>query len=453
MKSLPLLFVLAACGGATATQSASTSPATGESVPAPKPTDRVLSLRGSNTVGFSLAPKLVRAFLEYKGATDITVRDEMRDHETVWFHANLKGTSLWVEINAPGTKFGFQSLAEGHTDVVMASRPINKEEVDKLAKLGDMTAPASENVIATDGVAVIVHPNLGVTKLTTEQLRGIFSGQIKNWSEVIGGPSVPIHVFGRDKKSGTHDTFTSLVMDGKEAATVQQFEDSAALAHTVETTDGAIGYVGLPYIGQTKAVAIQDGEAEPMLPTPFTVATEDYPLSRRLFLYLPESPKDPLARELVDFALSEPAQVLAGDVGFVPLSLKMATTKPPASAPAAYSKLAGTATRLSLDFRFRLNSADLDSKALHDLDRLTRYLASPINRGRKIALVGFTDAQGTSEKNVTLGRQRATAVADLLQRRGVTPQQIESFGSALPVAPNATEQGRARNRRVEVWLQ
>src|SRR5262249_23609169 len=156
---------------------------------------------------------------------------------------------------------------------------------------GDLASPSSENVIAMDGIAVIVHPNSPVAKLTTDQVAKIFSGQIKDWSGV-GGPAKPIHVFGRDALSGTHDAFMSLVMNGTEPTTERVFEDSAELARTVQTTDGGIGYVGLPYVGQTKALAIQDGDGEAMLPTQFTVATEDYPLSRRLFLYLPEKPKD-----------------------------------------------------------------------------------------------------------------------------------------------------------------
>ncbi len=409
----------------------------------------VISLRGSNTLGVALAPKLVRAFLAHEGATDIEVRTG-KTKEQVWIKANLDGP-LWIEINTPGTKYGFQSLEQDYCDVVLASRPVSVDEAGKLIAFGDLTAPASENVVAMDGIAVIVQPNNPLDQLSVAQLAMIFSGKVTNWQQV-GGPALPIHVFERDSLSGTHDAFVSLVMNGAHIKSEKTFEDSQELARTVQTTDGAIGFVGLPYIQQTKALAIQDGDAAALYPTPFTVATEDYALSRRLFFYTPATPKDPLTGELVEFAMSDEGQAVVSDAGFVPLSLRAEAAKIATGAPAAYGKLASGATRLSVDFRFRLNSFEIDTKALHDLERLTRYLASPVNRGRRLALVGFADAQGADATNLLLSKQRAEAIAGLLKRRGVAPDEVASFGSALPIAPNDSPQGRARNRRVEVWL-
>jgi len=69
-----------------------------------------------------------------------------------------------------------------------------------------------------------------------------------------------------------------------------------------------------------------------------------------------------------------------------------------------------------------------------------------------VILVGFTDAQGTNKANVTLGKQRAESIATLMHQRGVTLDEVASFGDALPVAPNNTPSARSRNRRVEVWI-
>ena len=434
MKTL-LAIALVACGAAPAPVE--------RPVPAPQ-AKHVFSLRGSNTLGLGYAPKLARAFFTSKGATDIADHPEMRDKEKAWMSARLGDDTWWVEIYTPGTKYGFESMAQGYCDVVLASRPITDDEAGKLAK------PASENVVAMDGIAVIVHPNVAVDELSMEQLEQIFAGQIKNWSQ-LGGKDLPIHVFARDKLSGTHDAFVSLVMNGTEPAAEKLFEDSDEMSRTVQATEGAIGFVGLPYVKQTKALAIADGAAQALLPTPFTVATEDYALSRRLFLYIPTEPKNPLARELVDFAMTEDGQAIAGEAGFVPLSLRSEAAHVATSAPATYKKLATGATRLSVDFRFKLGSADLDTKGRSDLDRLTRYLAAPTNRGRHLALAGFADAQGSDATNQTLSKERAEAIAKLLAERGVTAE-IASFGSALPIAPNSTPAGRARNRRVEAWL-
>lgn len=449
-----MTLALAACASAppattTATTAKPEVAATG--APAPSGPNHVLSLRGSNTLGVAYAPKLVKAFLARKGATHIVDHDEKRAKETLWISADLGGTPLWVEINTPGTKSGFQSLVKGYCDVVLASRPITDDEVYALRDYGDLSAPASESVVAMDGIAVITHPNSPVDHLTTAQLEQIFSGKVKNWSQV-GGPEQTIHVMSRDTLSGTHDAFMAMAMHGKAIKAERWFEDSEELAHAVQSTEGAIGYVGLPYVKQTKALAIQDGAARALFPTQFTVATEDYALSRRLFFYTPAAPKDPLTRELVEFALSDEGQAIVGDAGFVPLSLRSEAAQVPKDAPQDYAKLANGATRLSLDFRFKLNSASIDTKGLHDLDRLTRYLASPVNRGRHLALAGFADAQGAETINATLAKQRAEAIAQMLKDRGIAAVEIASFGSALPVAPNETAEGRARNRRVEAWL-
>jgi phosphate transport system substrate-binding protein len=442
------LLVLAACGGATSSEP--TTPSAPPHPPAAAAAQRVISLRGSNTVGVALAPALVRSFLEKKGATSIQVHDEARAKETLWISADLGGP-LWIEIATPGTKYGFQSLAVNYCDIVLASRPISDDEAKSLASKGDLTAPASENVIAMDGIAVIVHPNLAIDQLSIEQLARVFSGEVTDWKD-LGGPAQPIHVLARDSLSGTRDAFTALVMHDKPIKAEKTFENSEQLAKTVRETPGAIGFVGLPYIQQTKALAIRDGSGQAMFPTAFTVATEDYPLARRLFFYVPDQPKDPLVRELVDFAMSDEGQAIAEHVGFVPLSLRSDVARLPTQAPAPYSKLATGATRLSVDFRFKRGSADLDNKALHDLDRLTRYLSSPMNRGRHLALAGFADGQGNEAVNQTLSRQRADAIAVMLKQRGVEVAEVASFGSALPIASNENAAGRARNRRVEVWL-
>jgi outer membrane protein OmpA-like peptidoglycan-associated protein len=69
-----------------------------------------------------------------------------------------------------------------------------------------------------------------------------------------------------------------------------------------------------------------------------------------------------------------------------------------------------------------------------------------------LIMIGFADNQGTPESNLSISKQRAQAVADVFARRGLGGAQVVSFGSDLPIADNSTEEGRAKNRRVEVYL-
>jgi phosphate transport system substrate-binding protein len=67
-------------------------------------------------------------------------------------------------------------------------------------------------------------------------------------------------------------------------------------------------------------------------------------------------------------------------------------------------------------------------------------------------LCGFADSVGTSDTNRALSLNRANVVADEFRRRGIVPVNVSGFGAANPVASNGTEEGRQKNRRVEVWL-
>src|SRR5260370_8019947 len=65
-----------------------------------------------------------------------------------------------------------------------------------------------------------------------------------------------------------------------------------------------MGFAGMAFVRGSKPLAISEGSTRPLLPAPFTVATGDYPLSRRLFLYIPADSQNKWTRKFVEFALS-----------------------------------------------------------------------------------------------------------------------------------------------------
>ncbi len=420
--------------------------------PALRPAETVvLRLRGSNTIGAVLAPKLAQAFLADTGDTDVTVAPQTAADETEVVGLR-NGAREAVIISAHGSATAFTGLAAGDTEIGMASRRIKPAEHDSLGRLGDMTSPASEHVLALDGIAVIVNPASSVTDLSRAQLRDIFSGAVTDWSQLGAAPG-PIHVLARDDKSGTYDTFKSLVMDRTRLSpTAKRLEDSRDLSTDVSTDPAAIGFVGLPYVADAKPVAIAELGAEPLLPNRLTVATEDYPLSRRLFLYTPTVAPSQVAQRFVAYALSPAGQAIVEQVGFIPLTIKTEPVKVPDTASAHYRALVGQAQRLSTNFRFQPNSTNLDNRGLRDLDRLVNFVVSMHTQGDHITLVGFADNQGAAATNLAVSKKRADAVSTLLLRRGVRVGHVAAFGSDLPVADNASDDGREKNRRVEVFL-
>jgi phosphate transport system substrate-binding protein len=419
----------------------------------------MLRVHGSNTIGAQLAPALAEAFLRQRGATSIKTTSTGPD--TVVVQGTLPDQSVprSIEIAAHGSATAFTDLRANNCDVGAASRKIESNEMVALASLGDMGSPASEHVLGLDGIAVIVNASNPIRGLAKDEIRRIFAGEITDWSELNRPEAGSIRVLARDDKSGTWDTFKNLVLGSTPlVSSAQRLEDSRQLADRVAADSNAIGFVGLPFVRSAKAIAVSDA-GTPIFPTALTIATEDYPLSRRLYLYTAANPQNPDARDFVSFALSRAGQEVVTASGFVgqtvvPAQPDSASARQMAVSDAGgrYGRTTSSAARLPLDFRFRTGSANLDNKALDDLGRVATFASSSQYAGQVILLLGFADSSGSPQKNDELSKDRAMVVAQELRARGIKVADVIGFGSERPVASNATAEGREKNRRVEVWL-
>ena len=407
------------------------------------PREVLLRLHGSNTIGSELAPRLAEALLTSLGATNVRASDADANHRT-WITGELGARAVAIEIFAPGSRVGFFSLRDGRCDIALASRAIEPAE---------QRAPFTEHILALDGVAVIVNRGNAIGSLTLRQVAGIFSGAITDWAQVDGAPG-PIQIYAREKKSGTYDTFLQAVMHGRDIRWMGAgaYEDSTALAQAVAGDPRGIGFVGLPYARNARAVALQDGDAMPLYPTVFTVSTEDYPLARRLRLYTAAQPKNPLVARFVTLALSDAGQRLVEASGFVSLSVRAQAYRAPKEAPRRYLEATRGAERLSVNFRFKRGSAELDGKARQDIDGIVKFVSAASAAGRRMMLFGFADKSGKEAVNRALSKQRADAVATELREHGVVLDAVDGFGSALPLSVDDGAEARERNRRVEVWV-
>jgi len=432
------------------------APNTGAQTNAGKPASRpskasvILRLAGSNTLGSKLAPALVEAYFKSKGCTDVAqLKVEI---ELINVTCKLNGNNYLATISFKGSGTAFTGLKNGTADIGMASRRVKPAEVASLVTLGNLTSPANEHVVALDGIAIIVNASNLLPRLSIPNVRSIFAGDTRTFS-LVGGPSTPVTLYRRDDKSGTYDSFKSLVMNGTPVSpSAKTFEDSNELSSAVVADQSSIGFVGHTLIGSARAVPIGVPGQQALLPNRFTIQTEDYPLSRRLYFYAHSEGGNKEVAQFITFTASKAGQAVVEAENFVPLDIVSARSALPANSSNGYQAVTAGAERLSVNFRFNSGSNDLDNRALADLDRVTEYLIRTSTKPSKLVLIGFADNTGNPASNVVLSKERSNAVATALKSRGITPGLTTGFGAENPVASNSTPDGQQKNRRVEVWI-
>jgi phosphate transport system substrate-binding protein len=246
-------------------------------------------IRGSNTIGEELGPRLIA---EYK-----------KDHPAADFDLTPKATG-----------YGMAALIAGQCDIAGASRlPVSEEQ--ELASMRGVQL--ADYVIGAYGVAVVENAGNPVGNLTANQVRDIFTGVIQNWKDV-GGPDAPIHLYVRDPVSGTYLGFRELAMENKPYGHAQMlFTNYAAIVQAVAGDPDGIGYssLGAAKSGGVKAVSI--GGVEPNFDT---VNKHEYPYARTLHLYTNRSQEAPTTHDFILFVESPHGQEIVQEMGFVPRS-------------------------------------------------------------------------------------------------------------------------------------
>lgn len=178
----------------------------------------------------------------------------------------LKYPGVTVTVEFTGSSAGIESMLAGNVDIGNSSRALKEEE---------KFSGAVENIVAIDGIAVITDISNLAVDLSTEQLIGIYKGEIRNWSEA-GGDDMPIVVVGREAGSGTRDAFEELLGIQDMCAYANELNSVGAVMARVATTPGAIGYVSLDVLGDTVQTISLDG----MEPTEENIKAGRYPLGR-----------------------------------------------------------------------------------------------------------------------------------------------------------------------------
>ena len=416
----------------------------------------ILSFSGSNTIGEKLGPALAKAFFESKGYSNVAIGDTHDDETDV--SGTKDGKTETIHFSAHGSGDAFKDLAKGSADIGMASRGIKADEVQSLGSLGDMHSPSCEHVIGLDGIAVIVNSANPLTQLGLSQVADLFSGRISDWAGVGGQPG-PVKLYARKPPSGTLDFFKDAVLGGKDVdASAKSIEDSTELSNAVAADPQGVGFIGMPYVLNNRALAISadaKGGLRFVLPNLLTVKTEIYPISRRLFLYTPAHPAKPLVDEFIRFATGAAGQAIVADSKFVRFDVEASTGSADAvaaasNAPTEYRRLTANADLLQILY-FNTGSPTPQPLAVAIMDSLPDRLDSLKLKPEQIMLFGFTDDVGNAASNVSLSWQRASSIAGALDVRGIKVGKVQGFGGTNFLRPNDSDSGRQQNRRVEIW--
>ncbi len=458
--------------------SATSVSCTGSGCPEAVETRGDFAIAGSDTIGASLMPLLIKGYADAQGAAVDVQEVAERTFLLEAIGDGGYGETLFATVlEDKGSSTGFRALLAGAADIGMSSRRISREEVAAFrdAGLGDPLSFNQERTLAVDGLLVVVHPDNPVSQLRDSEVSAILSGVITNWDQ-LGGPDLPVTVYSRGSASGTHATIAQNFLEpfnARLSADAVLVAGNQDMKDAVFSDPGGIGYVGFAYQADLQPVGLISSCGVVADPSAFAAKTGEYPLQRTLYLYNTNREMSQDAQRLIAFATSAEASGLIEKSGF--LSYDVSARAQQATAAAVRTAIEETASpsevsvmremyidlqeyeRLSSTFRFRTGSSVLDNASQRDLVRLIGYLQQQ-GPDIDIALVGFTDSDGTFDANRALGLSRADAVrnkvAAVSGESGVDVSQIEikSYGELNPVACNDDFRGQRLNRRVEVWV-
>lgn len=262
-----------------------------------------LALLGTLTV----TPVLAKETISAVGSSSVTPLMEV--FSETYMKANPE---VFIEVQGPGSSAGVKAAKNGSADLGMSSR--NLKESEKESSL-------VEEVVARDGIAIVVNPKNTLDGLTAEQVTAIYKGDITNWKDV-GGADKPIVTITRDTASGTRGAFEDILslkqkIAGQKVSAISQRAQVAngngALKTMVASNPYAIGYISLGTVdASVNALAIDGTEASVA-----NVKNGSYKVARPFLVLYKEGKPSAETQKFLDWMLTDEAQTLVGEKGYI----------------------------------------------------------------------------------------------------------------------------------------
>lgn len=258
-----------------------------------------------------------RIVLQNKGS------DTLVNVAQAWAEAYKKvNPNVAIAVTGGGSGTGIAALINGTVDLANMSRSVKDEEKATAEKKG---VHPKENIVGFDALAIYLHKNSPIEKLTLEQLAEIYGdgGKTEKWSQlgvkVPGCGSDEIVRVSRQNNSGTYEYFREAVLGKKRDFKLgsRDMHGSKDVVDLVAKTPCAIGYSGLAYASEeVKMPCIAKGDAC-IAPSEETAANGTYPIARPLFMYTNGEPKGAI-KEYLDWILSDAGQCIIMKIGYAP---------------------------------------------------------------------------------------------------------------------------------------
>lgn len=242
-----------------------------------------------------------------------------------------------VTVDGPGTGDGFKLFCEGETDISDASRQIKDSEKESCFENG--IDNIVELKVGVDGIAVMTSAaDTAVECLSFEQLFALIgpAGEgAETWAEASPGlPDAALDVFGPGEESGTFDSFVEIVFEdlaeeqGLEATTRTDYSpsgDDNVILQGIQSSDTSLGWVGFAFAvnaENVRLIPVDGGDGNCVEPTPDSIASNEYPISRDLWIYVnaDAAAANPAVAAYIDFYVTDGLAQAVGEVGYVPLT-------------------------------------------------------------------------------------------------------------------------------------
>jgi phosphate transport system substrate-binding protein len=224
-----------------------------------------------------------------------------------------------VELRVGTSRDAIRALYAAEAQVAVTAREVLPDE-RRAAVQGGLELTGYR--FARDALVIVVNPGLGVENLSLEEVRALYRGDIRSWSE-FGGPRVAVVPMVQPPESEPSEFFREAVMRGEPMnAPAHRVDSDSAMAAAVASRPGSVGYLTLPWARrEAQALRVSALRGLPYVaPDLESIHQGSYPLARDYYLYVREGESRP-GEGFVTFVTSGEGQKLVRDAGLVPATV------------------------------------------------------------------------------------------------------------------------------------